>query len=306
MGEKPGRITTFVPNLFPETGIGSDMRTGKGTETSFSPLPLFLHGACAFPPPRSVRTGRAVTVRDAFAYSDRAVWFGFVDGKRCGGLFFCFLRSGNRPERSDRLVRSDAPAELSFRAEGAVLFPKRRGADRSGATARPECPRKWRITFRCMRSLPSLRRRKGRSWNAGAMDRERLLSEIGMTAGDGFPCRGARRANGGRYRISPLCGMSVLRKDFLGGAGRGRPSLSWSLCLLAADSRCSAGGCQFPGKAMEFSMDEGATSGRGPQFRTAFPGPVPVFRRGRFERCRSGTEKDAAKGFVSAPEARLP
>ena len=243
-------------------------------------------------------------MRDAFAYFDRAVSFGFVGGSgkmwRSVFLFPPVRKPAGTIGPSS--VRSDAPAELSFRAKGAVLFPKRSGADRSGATARPECPRKWRITFRCMRSLPSLRRRKGRSWNAGAMDRERLLSKIGMTAGDGFPCRGARRANGGRYRISPLCGMSVLRKDFLGGAGRGRPSLAWSLCLLAADSRCSAGRW-FPGKAMEFSMDEGAMSGRGPQFRTVFPEPVPVFRRGRFERCRSGRRKMLRKG-LSLPRRR--
>lgn len=116
-------------------------------------------------------------------------------------------------------VRSDAPAELSLRAKGAVLFPKRRGADRSGATARPECPRKWRITFRCMRSLPSLRRRKGRSWNAGAMGRERLLSKIGMTAGMAFLAgvRDVRTAAGTvfrRFAVCPSC-----ERIFLAGQG---------------------------------------------------------------------------------------
>lgn len=305
MGEKPGRITTFVPNRFPETGIGSDMRTGKGTETRFSPLPFFLHGACASPHGPFARGGLSrcetrsrISIgrfrSDSSTGRDAAVCFSVFSGRETG--------------RNDRAVFRkifDAPAELSFRAKGAVLFPKRKGADRSGATARPECPRKWRITFRCMRSLPSLRRRKGRSWNAGAMGRERLLSKIGMTAGMAFLAgvRDVRTAAGTvfrRFAVCPSC-----ERIFL--AGQGGADRRWhgvSVCWRRTPAARRGGG--FPERRWNFRWMRGAMSGRGPQFRTVFPEPVPVFRRGRFERCRSGTEKDAAKGFVSAPEARLP
>ena len=111
--------------------------------------------------------------------------------------------------------------------------------------------------------------------------------------------RDVRTAAGTVFRRSAVC--PSCERIFLAGQ-----TVAVMESLFVGGGLPLLGGGGFPERRWNFRWMRGTTSGRGPQFRTAFPEPVPVFRRGRFERCRSGTDKDAARELVSAPEARQP